>query len=140
VCVAAACEGLPYKGAGRMSLAARCPARSSRRQALMAGADGQERHQCPADDALDEAEAVTQTGQYPWWRRGVGTVWLPGGAALDTRRYARTRAWTARLSALTHLSPTFGPGMDRPDHFCLFVSARWIVIYPFFYPCGRVQT
>jgi hypothetical protein len=30
----------------------------------MAGADGQAWHQCLADDALDEAEAAGQTGQY----------------------------------------------------------------------------
>jgi hypothetical protein len=62
VCVAVACEGLPYKGAGRVPPAAQG---GSRCQALMVGADGQERHQCPGDDALDEAEATSQIGQYP---------------------------------------------------------------------------
>jgi hypothetical protein len=52
----------------------------------------------------------------------------------------RTRARTARLFALTHLSPTFGPGMGRPDRACLFVSARWVTIYLFFYLRGRVRT
>jgi hypothetical protein len=65
-CVATACEGLLIK-----PLAAHRPAWSSRRWALMAGADGQARHQCLADDASDEAEAAAQTGQYPRWRRRV---------------------------------------------------------------------
>jgi hypothetical protein len=30
--------------------------------ALMAGIDGKEQHECPIDDALDEAEAAVQTG------------------------------------------------------------------------------
>jgi hypothetical protein len=44
----------------------------------MAGADGQTRHQCLADDALDEAEAVTQTGQYRGGEDGscsVAAMW-----------------------------------------------------------------
>jgi hypothetical protein len=40
------------------ALAARRPAWSSRHRALMVGADGQVRHQCLTDDALDEAEAM----------------------------------------------------------------------------------
>jgi hypothetical protein len=28
--------------------------------------------------------------------------------------------------------PTFWPRMGRPDRACLFASARWVVIYPFF--------
>jgi hypothetical protein len=59
-----ACDGVPYKGLGRVTLAARRPARSSRRQAFKAGADGQERHQFKADGARDEAEAAAQSGQY----------------------------------------------------------------------------
>jgi hypothetical protein len=46
---------------------------------LMAGADGKEQHECPADDALDEAEAAAQSGQYQRWRRRLDVVWLPGG-------------------------------------------------------------
>jgi hypothetical protein len=98
------------------------------------------RHQFTADDARDETEAAAQSGQYPRWRRWVEVVRLPGGPALDTRRHARTRAWTARLSALTHLPPTFGPGMGRPNCICLFASARWDVFSPFFCPRGRVRT
>jgi hypothetical protein len=59
-------------------------------------------------------------------------VWLPSGPGEDTKRYARTR--------LTHIAPTFGPGMDRPDLCCLFGSGRWDAIYPFFCPCGRFRT
>jgi hypothetical protein len=99
---------------------------------LKAGADGQEWHQFKADDARDEAEAAAQSGQYPRWRRRVEAVWLAGGAAPDTRRHARTRARTARLSALTHLSPTFGPEIGRPTRVCLFASARWGVFSLFF--------
>jgi hypothetical protein len=55
---------VPYKGVGRVSLAARRPARSSRHRAFKAGADGQERHQFTTDDARDEAKAAAQTGQY----------------------------------------------------------------------------
>jgi hypothetical protein len=48
---------------------------------LMAGADGKEQHEYPADDALDEAEAAAQpqSGQYQRWRRRLDVVWLPGG-------------------------------------------------------------
>jgi hypothetical protein len=55
-------RGFPYKGLGRVPLAARRPVRSSRRQALKAGADGQERHQFKADGARDEAETAAQSG------------------------------------------------------------------------------
>jgi hypothetical protein len=53
------------------------------------------------------------------------------------------RARTARLSALIHLSPTFGPGMGRPDCVCPFASARWGVFSLFFirtdaFGCGMV--
>jgi hypothetical protein len=48
----------PNKGARRGPLAASHPTWSSRHRALMAGADDQARHQCLADDALDEAEAA----------------------------------------------------------------------------------
>jgi hypothetical protein len=37
------------------------------------------------------------------------------------------------------LSPTFGLGIGRPDHPCLFVLARWVAIYLFFYPRGHVR-
>jgi hypothetical protein len=87
----------------------------------------------------DEAEAAAQSGQYPRWRRRDETVWLPGGSAPNTRRHAWTRARTTRLSMLTHLSPTFGPGMGRPDRVCPFASARWSVFSPFFYPREHVQ-
>jgi hypothetical protein len=60
--MAAACEGVPYKGVGRVPLAARHPAWSLRRRALKASADGQEWQQFTADGALDEAEAAVQTG------------------------------------------------------------------------------
>jgi hypothetical protein len=55
---------VPYKGVGRVPLAARRLARSSRRRAFKAGADGHERHQFTADGVRDEAEAAAQTGQY----------------------------------------------------------------------------
>jgi hypothetical protein len=83
--------------------------------ALKADVDGQEQHQFKADDAQDEAEAAAQSGQYPRWRRRVEAVRLPGRAAPDMRRHARTRARTTRLSALTHLPPTFGSRMGRPN-------------------------
>jgi hypothetical protein len=108
--------------------------------ALKVSADGQGRHQFKADYARDEAEAAVQSGQYPRWRRRVEAVRLPGGATPDTRRHARTRVRTARLSALTHLSPTFRPEMGRPDRVCPFASARWGVCSPFFCPRGRVRT
>jgi hypothetical protein len=125
VCVAGVRGGALYKGVGRVLLAAGRSAPSTVIEAstLKAGADCKERHQFKADDARDEAEAAVQSGQYPRWRRRVEAVRLPGGATLDTMRHARTRARTAPLSALTHLSPTFGPGMDRPDRVCPFVSA-----------------
>jgi hypothetical protein len=61
---------------------------------LMAGADGQALHQCLADDALDEAEAAAQIGQYPRWRRWVDAGWLPGGPGEDTKR--RADVWADR--------------------------------------------
>jgi hypothetical protein len=108
--------------------------------ALMAGADGQGRHQFKADDARDVAEAAAQSDQYPRWRRRDKAVRLPGGLAPNTRRHMRTRERTARLSALTHLSPIFGPRMGLPDRICPFVSVRWGVFSPFFYPHECVPT
>jgi hypothetical protein len=58
----------------------------------------------------------------------------------DTRRHTWTRAQTARLSMLTHLSPTFGLGMGRLDWPCLFASGHWVAIYPFFCPHRPVRT
>jgi hypothetical protein len=57
-------RGISYKGVGRVSLATRCPAQSSKRRALKANTDGQERHQFTADGARDDAEAAVQSGQY----------------------------------------------------------------------------
>jgi hypothetical protein len=94
VCVAVAYESLPYKGAGWCvwprrtraclikALAARRPTWSSRRRALMSGADGQARHQCLANNALDEAEAATQTRHYRGGEDGSSIVaarWAKGG-------------------------------------------------------------
>jgi hypothetical protein len=100
--------------------------------ALKAGADDQRRHQFKADDARDEAEGAAQSGQYPRWRRQDEALRLPGGPAVDTRRHARTCARTDRLSALTHLFPTFRPGMGRPSRVYPFASARWDVFSPIF--------
>jgi hypothetical protein len=58
-------------------------------------------------------------------------------------RWGRAGHEEARADAcadLTHLSSTFGPGMGRPDRFCLFASGRWVAIYPFFCLRGRVRT
>jgi hypothetical protein len=111
VCVAGVRGGALYKGVGRVSLATgrSPPSVVIEASTLKVDADGQGRHQFKADDARDEAEAVAQSGQYPWWRRRVEAVRLPGGATPDTMRHARTRAWTARLSALTHLPPYLDP-------------------------------
>jgi hypothetical protein len=35
---------------------------------------------------------------------------------------------------------TFVPGMGRPYRFCPFVSGRWVAIYLFFCPRGRILT
>jgi hypothetical protein len=86
----------------------------------MDGADGKERHECPADDALNEAEAVAQTGQYPRWRRRLDTVCQVGSVGHGS--HVRTGARIAHLSSLTHLSPTFGLRMGRPDRSYLFTS------------------
>jgi hypothetical protein len=87
------------------------------------GIDGRRRrpgaNQCPTNDALDEANAAAQTSQYPRWRRRVGVVWLPGGPGKDMKRRTRTCVRTARLSALTHLAPTFGPEMGWTGVVCL---------------------
>jgi hypothetical protein len=42
----------------------------------MVGVDGQALHQCLANEALDEARAATQTGQYSRWRKQVDAGWL----------------------------------------------------------------
>jgi hypothetical protein len=60
-------------------------------------------------------------------------VSLQGGPGEDMR----TRA---RLSGLTHLSHTFGPGMDRSNRVCPFASARWGAFSPLSYPRRRVRT
>jgi hypothetical protein len=78
----------------------------------MASVDSQARHQCLADDALDEAVAAPQTGQYPRWRGRVNAGLLPGGPGKDTKMRAWTRARTARLSTLTHFAFTFGLGIS----------------------------
>jgi hypothetical protein len=57
-------------------------------------------------------------------------MWLPYGPGEDTR-CVRTQAWTAHLSALTHLAPIFGSGMGRLDHACLFGLAHWDALSPF---------
>jgi hypothetical protein len=93
-----------------------------------------------ADDALDEAKAVAQTGQYPRWRRRVNAGWLQDGPGEDTKRRMRTRAQTAHLYALTHFASTFGPGMGRTDRACLFGLGRSSGFSPFFYPRGCVRT
>jgi hypothetical protein len=124
VAVAARCAATRARTRLIKALTARFLAWSSRRLALKAGVDGQARHQFLADDAVDKAEATVQTGQYSRWRRRVDAVWLPGGPGEDTKRCARTRAWTVRLSALTHFAPTFEPRMSRPDRACLFGSGR----------------
>jgi hypothetical protein len=126
-------RALPYKGAGRVTLAARRPARSSRHRALMAGTDGQERHQCPADNALG------RSGSADW---PVPAVEKMGRRCLAVRwgRAGHEEARADTCADLTHLSSTFGPGMGRPDRFCLFASGRWVAIYPFFCLRGRVRT
>jgi hypothetical protein len=125
-------RGVPFIKARARAVGRSPPSAIIEDSALKADADGQGRHQFKADDTRDEAEAAAQSGQYPRGRRRVEAVRLPGGPAPDTRRHALTRAQTAHLSALTHLSPTFRPGMGRPDHVCSFVSARWGVFPPFF--------
>jgi hypothetical protein len=140
VAAVAACVAAVYEGLVIKSLATRRVAWSLRRRALVANADGQVRHQCLTDDALDEAKATAQTGQYPRWKRRVIGGWLLGGPVLDTKRRARTRAWTARLSMLTHFAPPFGPEMGRSDHVWLFGSGRWGGFSPFFCPRGHVRT
>jgi hypothetical protein len=124
----------------KKALAARHPAWSWRRRALMADADGQALHQCLADDALDEAEAAAQTGQYPRWRRRVDAGWLPGRPGEDTKKRARTRGRTTRLSALTHFAPTFVPGMGRADRACLFGSDHLDGFSPFFCQREHIRT
>jgi hypothetical protein len=126
-------RGVPYKDVGRMLLAACRPTRSSKRRALKTGADGQEGHQFTADEAPNDAEAAAQSGQYRGGEDGSSQCGCQVGSRRtqgDTRGPVRG---TARLSALTHLSPIFGLGMGRPDRVCHF----------FFWPAGgafSVQT
>jgi hypothetical protein len=126
-----ACDEVPFIKAGRVPLAA---GRSSPSAVIEgAGIEGRCRRPCGINskvvDARDEAEATAQRGQYPQWRRRVEAVRLPGVTTLDTRRHAQT-----------HLSPTFRPGMGQPDRVYPFASARWNMIFHFFYPRGRIRT
>jgi hypothetical protein len=94
-------EGLPYKSAARGPLAARRPTWSSRRRALVAGADGQTRHQCLADNALYEAEVAAQTGQYRGGEDGsccVAAMWARSG-----HKKVRTDRSPVRANPLPHL-------------------------------------
>jgi hypothetical protein len=83
------------------ALAARRPTWSSRRRALMAGADGQTRHQCLAENALDEAEVAAQTGQYRGGEDGsccVAAMWARRG-----HKKVRTDRSPVRANPLPHL-------------------------------------
>jgi hypothetical protein len=84
------------------------------------------------DDTMDEAEAAATDWPIPALEKTGRPGWLPCGLEEDTKRRARTRARTARMSALTQFSPIFGPRMGRSSPTCLFGSGRWGGFYPFF--------
>jgi hypothetical protein len=72
--------------------------------------------------AGEQSGLSTRVGDDPLTRS------LPGGPGENTKNCALARAWTARLSALTHSSTTYGPGMRWSALVCLF----WVA------PLGRV--
>jgi hypothetical protein len=86
-----------------------------------------------ADDTVDKEKrqcrlASTHVGEDGSTRGGCHV-----GQGRTRKRRARTRAWTARMSALTQFSPTFGPGMSQSSPACLFGSGlSWRGFYPFF--------
>jgi hypothetical protein len=125
---------VPYKGVGRVLLAARCspPCAVIEASTLMASADGKERHECLAEDALDEAKAAAQTSQYQRWRRRLDVVWLPGGVGRTRADACVDRSLVLADPSLSHIwarNESVGPplsvcvsplGGDLP----IFLSAR----------------